>query len=96
MCRNVVIEPTPGSEPLPVAREVKCHFIARGRSGKTGNFVPMPHEVILRDGMAVPRCGFSEEVEKYRCPISAAAFGHQAKCVFDQLRGIKVSEPLLP
>src|SRR5881227_2899873 len=60
MCHDVAVEPTPRPEPFPVAGGMKCHFVASDRFGEASNLVSVPHKVIRRNGMTVPRCGFRE------------------------------------
>ncbi len=75
---------------------MKCHFVANDRFGKADNLVPVPREVIRRNGMTVPRCRFCEEIEENRRPAPSDAFSNQSKRVLDQLRGIEMNKPLHP
>ena len=74
---------------------MKCHFVANDRFCKTDNLVPVPREVIWRNGMTVPRCRFCEEIKEDLCSVPADAFSNQSKRMLDQLRGIEVNKPFL-
>ena len=76
MRRDVAIELTPASEPLPIARRMKSDFIACDEFGEPGDFAAVSGECIWRNGMAFSGRGFGEEIEKNGLPFPSATFGH--------------------